>query len=199
MPVQPTEPTTTLQALVNLKRPTIRLSPLASSTDEDSHVDLTHGHHQHHGLEFEFDCDAPLCDITLHVIGVPAHFGEDHPLEHSAKHPSESTASDKDGKESDRLLLYEAMVPGGFSRKLSLDDGCVLELARLEAAEKAHREALKASSPSKEALAIPATVPAASSSSGAAHNEMIGRARDHKRRFAMFRKRSHRQSPENTE
>ncbi|THG93747.1 hypothetical protein EW145_g8290, partial [Phellinidium pouzarii] len=69
-----TEPTTTLQALVNLKRPTIRLSPLAHPVPSDPQGQAHHPVQQH-GLEFEFDCDAPHCAISLHVIGVPAHLG----------------------------------------------------------------------------------------------------------------------------
>ncbi|KAF9239891.1 hypothetical protein BU15DRAFT_87890 [Melanogaster broomeanus] len=53
---EPSQPTTTLQALVNLKRPTLRLVPLTNIADS----------HHHHGLEFE---------INVHVI-LPA----DHPL-----------------------------------------------------------------------------------------------------------------------
>lgn len=168
---------------MNLKRPTIRLSPLVSP-NEDSDKDA-HGHHQHHGLEFEFDCDAPQCSITLHVIGVPAHFGEEDHHDHVAQNYGEGmTANDK---EKDHLLLYEAVVPGGFGRKLSLDDGAVLELARLEAAEKAHRDSVKAANAAKEAASAPATVPAASTNA----NEAQGRARDHKRRLTFFRKKFH--------
>ncbi|KAG7448836.1 uncharacterized protein BT62DRAFT_1003564 [Guyanagaster necrorhizus] len=71
------EPTTTLQASVNLKRPTLRLSPLLRrmgelytsallfflALSEDTVPD-----NHHHGLEFEFDCDAPKCRIYVHVL-----------------------------------------------------------------------------------------------------------------------------------
>lgn len=176
--LQPSEPTTTLQALVNLKRPTIRLSPLASSAGEHEHDKESYGHHQQHGLEFEFDCDAPQCAITLHVIGVPAHYGEDHP-DHDGHISSD--------KEKDHLLLYEATVPGGFARKLSLSDGAILELAKLEAAEKAHRDAVKAANASKDAAAAPPIIPTASSS----NLVETSNRRDHKRRFTFFRKKSH--------
>ncbi|KAE9404989.1 hypothetical protein BT96DRAFT_964040 [Gymnopus androsaceus JB14] len=62
---EPSQPTTTLQALVNLKRPTIRLSPLTAAEGED--------HHQQHALEFEYDCDAPKCGIYVHVLLPPGH------------------------------------------------------------------------------------------------------------------------------
>ncbi|EJD51232.1 hypothetical protein AURDEDRAFT_111846 [Auricularia subglabra TFB-10046 SS5] len=51
----PSQPTTTLQALVNVKRPTLRLSPL---TDDPGH----------HAIEFEYDADAPKCSISVHVF-----------------------------------------------------------------------------------------------------------------------------------
>ena len=53
---QPSNPTTTLQALVNLKLPTLRLSPLVSSLQDDDPATDQHPHL--HGLEFTYDCDA---------------------------------------------------------------------------------------------------------------------------------------------
>lgn len=109
-------PTTTLQALVNLKRPSIKLSPLAPASDspEASHVQ--------HGLEFEFDCDAPKCGITMFVIG-------------------QSDAAN-------RLLVFESSVDGGFGRFLRYDEGAVLELAHLEMTrEEAARPAPSRSAP----------------------------------------------------
>src|ERR1700683_4252360 len=70
---QTSQPTTTLQALVNLKRPTLRLSPLSlAPTDDPTHKDS----HDHHGLEFEYDCDAPKCGIYVHVLLSPS--SDDH-------------------------------------------------------------------------------------------------------------------------
>lgn len=169
---------------MNLKRPTIRLSPLAPPADE-SERDAA-GHQQQHGLEFEFDCDAPQCAITLHVIGVPAHFGEE---EHESV-AKDGTEKEKSAPEKDQLLLYEAMVPGGFSRKLTLAEGAALELARLEAAEKAHREALRAAEASKLASASSQALAPVASSSGPP-NEGQGRNRDRKKRLTFFRKKSH--------
>ncbi|EJC99358.1 uncharacterized protein FOMMEDRAFT_160972 [Fomitiporia mediterranea MF3/22] len=133
----PSEPTTTLQALVNLKRPSIRLSPLAapsepSTSNADESGDATSKHHQQHGLEFEFDCDAPQCLISLHVVGVPAHLGESEDNLHSA------------AKDKERLVLFETTLPGGFARKLALSEGATLELARLEAAARGYRAQLAA-------------------------------------------------------
>ncbi|KAG5732348.1 hypothetical protein E4T56_gene11556 [Termitomyces sp. T112] len=103
------QPTTTLQALVNLKRPTLRLSPL---TSEDSTPD-----HHHHGLEFEFDCDAPRCGIYVHVL-----LPKDHP-------DAPATASSSGLS---RFLVFDTVVDGGFGKFLKLEEGALLELGRFE-------------------------------------------------------------------
>lgn len=103
--------TTTLQALVNLKRPTIRLSPLSPSPSSE-----TQTQHHHHGLEFEYDCDAPKCGIYVSVLLAPSH-------------PESSTHSSPGLT---KTLVFESIVPGGFGKKLTLDEGAVLELARFE-------------------------------------------------------------------
>ncbi|KAG7441090.1 uncharacterized protein BT62DRAFT_982873 [Guyanagaster necrorhizus] len=102
------EPTTTLQALVNLKRPTLRLSPLASGEDTvpDNH---------HHGLEFEFDCDAPKCGIYVHVLL-------------DANHPDAPAATSPNGLS--KLLVFETVVEGGFGKVLKIEEGATLELGR---------------------------------------------------------------------
>ncbi|KAI8976683.1 hypothetical protein BD414DRAFT_496235 [Trametes punicea] len=105
--------TTTLQALVNLKRPTLRLSPLENDTSDDAeHAESQH----HHALEFEFDCDAPKCGIRVHVLLSP-------------KHPM---AGKPDPSGYSRLLVYETVVDGGFARMLKLEDGAMLELGRFD-------------------------------------------------------------------
>ncbi|KAF9021019.1 hypothetical protein BDZ89DRAFT_957832 [Hymenopellis radicata] len=103
------EPTTTLQALVNLKRPTLRLSPL---TEDSSDSD-----HQHHGLEFEYDCDAPKCGIYVHVL-LPSD------------HPDAPTTASANGFA--KLLVFETVVEGGFGKILKLEEGATLELGRFE-------------------------------------------------------------------
>ncbi|KAG6887589.1 hypothetical protein C0992_011623 [Termitomyces sp. T32_za158] len=103
------QPTTTLQALVNLKRPTLRLSPL---TSEDSTPD-----HHHHGLEFEFDCDAPRCGIYVHIL-----LPKDHP---DAPMTISSSGLSK-------FLVFETVVDGGFGKVLKLEQGALLELGRFE-------------------------------------------------------------------
>ncbi|KAI0312162.1 hypothetical protein OF83DRAFT_1176901 [Amylostereum chailletii] len=107
------QPTTTLQALVNLKRPTLRLSPLEISPSDDP--DHAESHH-HHALEFEFDCDAPKCAISVHVIL-----------------PSQEQTGKANAKGS-RMLVYESNLEGGFGRDLKLADGATLELGRFEPA-----------------------------------------------------------------
>lgn len=106
---QVSQPTTTLQALVNLKRPTLRLSPL---TSEDSTPD-----HHHHGLEFEFDCDAPRCGIYVHVL-LPKD------------HPDAPTTASSSGLS--KFLVFETVVDGGFGKFLKLEQGALLELGRFE-------------------------------------------------------------------
>ncbi|KAH9933058.1 uncharacterized protein B0H18DRAFT_985359 [Fomitopsis serialis] len=106
--------TTTLQALVNLKRPTLRLTPLEiAPADDPDHADSQH----HHGLEFEYDCDAPKCGIS-------------HPL---AGKPDPSGLC--------KFLIYESVVDGGFGRVLKLEDGVTLELGRFEPRADADKEA----------------------------------------------------------
>ncbi|KAF5368661.1 hypothetical protein D9757_010216 [Collybiopsis confluens] len=115
------QPTTTLQALVNLKRPTIRLSPLAAAEGEDSH--------NNHALEFEFDCDAPKCGTYVHVLLPPGH--PDSP-------PSAPTPLAGDGSlgKLSKLLVFESVVEGGFGKKLKMEEGAVLELGRFEISHK---------------------------------------------------------------
>ncbi|KAF8345280.1 hypothetical protein F5887DRAFT_967543 [Amanita rubescens] len=115
-------PTTTLQALVNLKRPTLRLSPLSSSEDPTSPTGAEDDRHaQHHGLEFEYDCDAPKCGIYVHVF-VP----RDHP---DAANTASSSGYAK-------LLVFESVTEGGFGKVLKLEDGAMLELDRFELGRK---------------------------------------------------------------
>jgi hypothetical protein len=104
---EPSQPTTTLQALVNLKRPTLRLSPLTMADDTpDMH---------HHALEFEYDCDAPKCGIYVHVYLPKTH--PDAPST-SSHHPLS------------KLLVFETVVEGGFGNRLTLEEGALLELGR---------------------------------------------------------------------
>jgi hypothetical protein len=59
-----------------------------------------------HGLEFEYDLDAPKGRILLQVIP-----------------PTRDAAL---------IMIYEAIVDGGFGRHLKVEDGAMFELAKLE-------------------------------------------------------------------
>jgi hypothetical protein len=111
---QTIQPTTTLQALVNLKRPTLKLSPLEAQTSEDPSVGAES--HDNHALEFEYDCDSPKCCITVQVI-VSSH----EPSTQSSTSPS-----------SRRITVYESVFEGGFSHFLKLEDGATVDLGRFE-------------------------------------------------------------------
>ena len=99
--------------MVNLKRPTLRLSPLEDSQSEDTNADHADSQH-HHGLEFEYDCDAPKCGIYVHVVLSPSH--------HLAEKSKDQT----------RLLVFETVTDGGFGKMLKLEEGAMLELGRFE-------------------------------------------------------------------
>ncbi|KAI9438588.1 hypothetical protein H4582DRAFT_1949601 [Lactarius indigo] len=106
------QPTTTLQALVNLKRPTLKLSPVTLQPSEDPSEDPANAEsHNNHALEFEYDCDAPKCNITVQVI--------------VSNHSSLS-------ENLDRITVYESSTEGGFGRLLTLEDGATIELGRFE-------------------------------------------------------------------
>ncbi|KAF8169411.1 hypothetical protein BJ912DRAFT_999788 [Pholiota molesta] len=110
---EPSQPTTTLQALVNLKRPTLRLSPLTSVHDDTPDIADQH----HHGLEFEYDCDAPKCGIYVHVF-LPKNHPDAPPT--SSHYPLS------------KLLVFDTVVDGGFGNHLKLEEGAMLELGRFE-------------------------------------------------------------------
>jgi hypothetical protein len=106
------QPTTTLQALVNLRRPTLKLSPVTLQLSEDPSEDPTNAESHHsHAVEFEYDCDAPKCNITVQVIVS------------NQSNPSEN---------SDRITVYESVTEGGFGRLLTVEDGAAIELGRFE-------------------------------------------------------------------
>ncbi|GJE85225.1 hypothetical protein PsYK624_013030 [Phanerochaete sordida] len=105
--------TTTLQALVNLKRPSLRLTPLETdSSEEIEQVDAQH----HHGLEFEYDCDAPKCAISVNILVSPAHHLADRSV----------------GNAHSKILVFETVTDGGFGKTLKLEEGATLELGRYE-------------------------------------------------------------------
>ncbi len=112
---------------MNLKRPTLRLSPLTEESSDSEH--------HHHGLEFEYDCDAPKCGIYVHVL-LPS----DHP-------DAPATASANGFA---KLLVFETVVQGGFGKILKLEEGATLELGRFED-EPATPSASSSSSPDPSA------------------------------------------------
>lgn len=111
---QTSQPTTTLQALVNLKRPSLRLSPLTPPTTDDPNNEQ---HSHTHGLEFEYDCDAPKCGIRVYVVLSP-----DHPLAKDA--PSTSGCT--------KVAIFDTVTDGGFGQLLKLEHGAALELDNLD-------------------------------------------------------------------
>ena len=101
-----------MQALVNLKRPTLKLSPVTLQPSEDPSEDPANAEsHNSHAVEFEYDCDAPKCNITVQVIV-----------------SNQSSSSEV----FDRITVYESITEGGFGRQLTLEDGATIELGRFE-------------------------------------------------------------------
>ena len=101
-----------MQALVNLKRPTLKLSPVTLQLSEDPSEDPANAEsHNNHAVEFEYDCDAPKCNITVQVIVS------------NQSNPSENP---------DRITVYESVTEGGFGRLLTVEDGAAIELGRFE-------------------------------------------------------------------
>ncbi|KAF8155672.1 hypothetical protein B0H34DRAFT_789768 [Crassisporium funariophilum] len=158
---EPLQPTTTLQALVNLKRPTLRLSPLASVPDDPSTANVSDQHH--HGLEFEYDCDAPKCGIYVHVYLPKNHPDAPTSMAHSLG----------------RLLVFETVVDGGFGNHLKLEEGAMLELGRFEHANGSDTPA----EPSSSGELAPTTAMPAIAETGGNTPAAHGRNR---RRFTHF-------------
>lgn len=123
---EPSQPTTTLQALVNLKRPTLRLSPLAADSE---HPDESHSQH---ALEFEYDCDASKCGIYVNVLLPPGHPEAPSTTPDAPEPPVDSTANASSKPRYSKVLVFESVVEGGFGKALKLEEGAVLELGRFE-------------------------------------------------------------------
>lgn len=122
--------------MVNLKRPSLRLSPITHDESEET------GSSQalHHGLEFQFDCDAPKCRITLYVV---------------------PTASGKDvsSSSSKSTVLFNMVVDGGFGRSLKLEEGAMLELDKYDPTALANGLSSQVAPPSADTTSAPAPVP----------------------------------------
>ncbi|KAH6906856.1 hypothetical protein BKA70DRAFT_1287179 [Coprinopsis sp. MPI-PUGE-AT-0042] len=150
----PTQPTTTLQALVNLKRPSLRLVPLTTPSYAS---DTAHAPPQQHALEFTYDADAPKVSIRVHVYLPKGHpdlggtfSSPTAPLTASPYSPSGAAAGAATGTSTfaspatttspstssshpyAKLLVFETVTDGGFGRKLKIVDGAVVELGRFE-------------------------------------------------------------------
>ena len=125
---------------MNLKRPSIRLSPLTPPAADDSN---TEHHHHVHGLEFEYDCDAPKCGIRVYVVLSP-----DHPLAKDA--PSTSGCT--------KVSVFDAVADGGFGQLLKLEHGAALELDNLDDVHKTDRPALDSKPEGKEGNAQPENI-----------------------------------------
>lgn len=92
---------------------------------------------------------------------------------------------EKDAGPGDKLLLFDAVVDGGFARKLHLDEGAVLELSSLE---KAALDAAASATPAAAAVEATSSVNVPSQAEG--HHRRKG--------FPLFRKRgnaSRREAP----
>ncbi|KAH8113871.1 hypothetical protein DFH11DRAFT_1727387 [Phellopilus nigrolimitatus] len=136
---------------------------------------------EQHGLEFEFDCDAPKCSITLTVVGVPEHLAED---------PQQQNGESRDeDKEKDCLLLFETTVEGGFARKLQLSDGAVLELTKLESAARQARLVVVAANRAAGYTSEPVL--------GHGAGDVVKSPEHGRKRLTFFRKRGHANSSTN--
>ncbi|TFK46851.1 hypothetical protein OE88DRAFT_869409 [Heliocybe sulcata] len=172
---QSSQATTTLQALVNLKRPTIRLIPFKDeSTEDPNHVDVDHNH----GLEFEFDCDSAKCGIYVYVV-LPS----DHPL---------ATEKNSEGEYS-RVLVFDTVTEGGFAKFLTHDHGALLELAQFEngGAEREHAGEASAAGPAVDPSTSSVNVQAQGPNEAAASPPIEGettqaRPSERKKRFSSF-------------
>ncbi|KAG8747209.1 hypothetical protein FRC10_001825 [Ceratobasidium sp. 414] len=123
------EPTTTLQALVNLKRPSLRLTPLASNA---SNTDLVSTSTKaSHGLEFEYDCDAAKCHIMVTM---------------SPNSPAEKP---------EPMVIFDGVADGGFGRTLQHEHGAILDLAHHDDAREADTPAVEETPAPEPTLTVP--------------------------------------------
>ncbi|KAH8804219.1 hypothetical protein DL96DRAFT_1537151 [Flagelloscypha sp. PMI_526] len=175
----PSVGTTTLQALVNLKRPTLRLTPLTHDESKDDEEEEDHS--KEHAITFTYDSIAPKTGIYIHVL-VPAT----HP-----DCPPERNEKTGLGK----VQVFEMVTEGGFNRTLALSDGARLDLAQFSATPPA--APASALTPSKSPSPAPGAEPAANTSTAAASTSTTDAAAGpaQRRRFTNFhfRKRSTRQ------
>lgn len=86
--------------------------------DDPTHKDSR----DQHGLEFEYDCDAPKCGVYVHVLSSP-----------DGQHPATESGLS-------RIRVFEAVVDGGFGKVLKLEEGAMLDLGRFERHQTVHTE-----------------------------------------------------------
>jgi len=80
---------------------------------DDPSDDAAHAEpRNNHALEFEFDCDAPKCGVTIQVI-VPSSEQNSQGSFHC-------------------ITVYESVFEGGFGRLLKFEDGATIDLGRFE-------------------------------------------------------------------
>lgn len=95
------------------------MSPLAPLTTDDSNAEQPlHAH----GLEFQYDCDAPKCSIRVYVVLPPGH-----PLAKDTVTTSGPT----------KYSIFDTVADGGFNKMLKLEHGAVLELDHFDDVQRA--------------------------------------------------------------
>ncbi|KAG9023304.1 hypothetical protein FS837_005870, partial [Tulasnella sp. UAMH 9824] len=171
--------TTTLQALVNLKRPSIKLTPLTiqpnpSSSEETPQPPAATAAH---GLEFDFDCDAARCAISIRAV-VPAPSS----TAATASYPPATNEKDAAKKKQDAqwttISLFDANIDGGFGKVFKFDEhGAVLELDKLDVA---------AAPPTPEADAKGASSAATPNAEGLTPAAAAQNQHHHRKRFSAF-------------
>lgn len=114
-PLQGLHATTTLQALVNLKRPTLLLQqlPVPQNRDQSADVTPTGPSPPLHLLKFNYDAMTPKVSITLSVH---------QPLPAAATSSSEHVAPEPP------RVIYSGLHPGGFNQTFQLPPTAALDL-----------------------------------------------------------------------
>jgi hypothetical protein len=101
-----------LQALVNLKRPTLLLQPLETAPTEG---EITSQSPPLHQLKFNYDASHPLVSIVLTV----------HPTPNPIIDSKLSMDNERDGVRT----IYAGIHPGGFNQVFTLPGNCAFDLS----------------------------------------------------------------------
>jgi hypothetical protein len=126
-------------------------------SDDPEHADSQH----HHALEFEYDCDAPKCGITVHVLV--------------------SSSPDSSSGHHAPILVFETTTEGGFAKTLTLEEGATLELGRYE-----HNPTHPNNKLEKETASSSNLAPEAAAPSSTPAEEASGPDAQRKKRFTAF-------------